>query len=165
MPVDDVVFSVDNQAARRTSAELCNESGLPHWSCGSSFFGGYARYVHPENKHCASPWQGIEQLDIDYDDEVRPATSCSAPTTPMPSSVLPQMALASWVACQKRSILLGETPDPRALARGIEIHLNRDSRRKGYEGLRWSPGRGINVKANADKQDRNDGQRALPHLI
>jgi hypothetical protein len=54
------------------------------------------------------------------------------------------MVLGSFVACRRRDLLLGRA-EPRELARGLEVHLTHGSRHPSFEGLRWSPGRGVNL--------------------
>jgi molybdopterin/thiamine biosynthesis adenylyltransferase len=145
----EAVSSIDNWTGRRLLAELCEKYGLVLWSAGSSFFGGFARQVSKHNPLCASAWEGVERLNDrpDDDGEVLP-TSCSAPCVPLPSSVIPQMILGSFIACQRRSVLLGQA-DPEVLARGIEVHLTHNSDDPVTRGLRYSPGRLLNLKKNA----------------
>jgi hypothetical protein len=148
MPLTEAVSSIDNWSGRKVLAELCREVGLPWWSAGSSFLGGFSRRIDSKNDRCASAWEGVEQLgERDDDDDGDSDSSCSAASTPMPSSVLPQMVIGSWIAANRRELLLGRPVDAVALARGIEVHLNHGSEQPGYEGLLWSPGRRTNVKS------------------
>jgi molybdopterin/thiamine biosynthesis adenylyltransferase len=148
---DEALASIDNWEGRRVLATLCAEHQIPWWSTGSSFFGGFARRVDVKNRFCASAAEGIERLnDRPVTDSGDTQTSCAAETVPLPSSVLPQMILGSFIACQRRAILLGQA-DPKTLARGIEAHITHDSRESGFEGLRWSPGRRLNLKMSKRK--------------
>jgi molybdopterin/thiamine biosynthesis adenylyltransferase len=137
--------SIDNWTGRKVLSQFADVYGIPWWSCGSSFFGGFARQVSQQNPWCASADDGIERLRDRPEDDLGRETSCSAAETPMPSSVLPQMVLGGFVAAQRRQLFLGEA-DPRTLCRGIEVHLTYGSKVPGYEGLRWSPGRALNVR-------------------
>jgi molybdopterin/thiamine biosynthesis adenylyltransferase len=139
------VASIDNWSGRKVLAKLCADNGIPWWSIGSSFFGGFTRQVDDRNPYCRSAYEGVEQLNARPDDDRGPETSCTADDVPEPSSVLPQMVLAGVTASFRRSIILGQQ-DPKMLARGVEVHLSHGSRVNGYKGLRWSPGRRLNLK-------------------
>ena len=142
----EALASIDNWSGRKLLAELCSRFGLPWWSAGSSFMGGFARQVSAENPACASADEGVERLSSRPEDDGQGvSTSCTAAETPQPSSVLPQMVIGSYIACSRREVLLGRA-DPRALARGIEVHLTHSSWQRGFEGLLWSPGRMVNIK-------------------
>ena len=148
----EALASIDNWSGRKVLDALCTRFGLPWWSAGSSFMGGFARQVSAANPVCASADNGVERLSSrPRDDSQGGGTSCTAAETPQPSSVLPQMVIGSYIACSRREVLLGRA-DPRALARGIEIHLTHPSWQRGFEGLLWSPGRMVNIRQ----------QRALP---
>jgi molybdopterin/thiamine biosynthesis adenylyltransferase len=148
----EALASIDNWSGRKLLAALCSRFGLPWWSAGSSFMGGFARQVSAANPACASADEGVERLSSRPEDNGQGGgTSCTAAETPQPSSVLPQMVIGSYIACSRREVLLGRA-DPRALARGIEVHLTHPSWQRGFEGLLWSPGRMVNIKQ----------QRALP---
>ena len=135
--------SVDSWQARKVIAELCGET-IPWYSTGSSFFGGFARRIDFSVPRCRSAFEGVERLAERPDDEATDS-SCSGEQVPLPSSVLPQMILGSYTCCLRRASVLG-TLDGTEAARGIEVHLTHASRVKGYEGLRWSPGRRLNLK-------------------
>jgi molybdopterin/thiamine biosynthesis adenylyltransferase len=143
--VAEVFSSIDNWSGRKVLSRLADGYGIPWWSAGSSFFGGFARQVSQQNPWCASADEGVERLRDRPEDDATPGTSCSSPETPVPSSVLPQMILASFIAAQRRQLLAGSA-DLRVLARGIEVHLAHGSTAAGYEGLRWSPGRWLNMR-------------------
>jgi len=135
---------VDSWAGRRDLAGLAACFGVPWWSSGSSFFGGFARRISPENSWCASAYEGVERLGERQDTPDAEGTSCTGPATPLPSSVLPQMILGSYMATQRREVLLGRA-DQRMLARGIEVHITHDSKEPRCEGLRFSSGRLFNL--------------------
>jgi hypothetical protein len=61
------------------------------------------------------------------------------------------MMLASFMACQRREVFLGRA-DSKVLAQGIEVHLTHGSEIAGFEGLRWSPGRALNLNRNIKKE-------------
>lgn len=148
----EALASIDNWTGRKLLAVLCRRFGLPWWSAGSSFMGGFARQVSAENPACASADEGVERLSSRPEDDGQGGgTSCTAAETPQPSSVLPQMVIGSYIACSRREVLLGRA-DPKALARGIEVHLTHPSFQRGFEGMLWSPGRMVNIRQ----------QRALP---
>lgn len=148
----EALASIDNWGGRKLLDLLCTRFGLPWWSAGSSFMGGYARQVSSVNPVCASADEGVERLSSRPKDDGQDAgTSCTAAETPQPSSVLPQMVIGSYIASSRREVLLGRA-DPKALARGIEVHLTHPSRQRGFEGMLWSPGRMVNIRQ----------QRALP---
>jgi molybdopterin/thiamine biosynthesis adenylyltransferase len=151
IPPAEAVSSLDSWAARRQLADIASEYELPWWSAGTSFLGGFARQVSAHNQYCASAYVGVERLGERPEDAPGSGTSCSGPSTPLPSSVLPHMIVGSWIACQRRASLLDQA-DPIALARGIEVHMDHGSRQRGYEGLRWSPGRYLNLKPRDDRR-------------
>jgi molybdopterin/thiamine biosynthesis adenylyltransferase len=149
--VEEIISSVDNWSGRKTISRLALKCRIPWFSTGSSFFGGFARCVDAANPYCASAENGIERLNERPDDgEQQSGTSCSAEETPMPSSVLPQMILGAFVACQRRAAILG-TADPKVLAQGIEVHLTYGSVQSSYKHLRWGPGRMLNLKRKKQK--------------
>jgi molybdopterin/thiamine biosynthesis adenylyltransferase len=154
--IDEVFSSIDNWAGRKVLARLCKRNKIPWWSTGSSFFGGFARLVDHRNPYCSSVFEGVERLNQrpDDDDDAGPDTSCTSDYVPMPSSVLPQMILGSWIAAARRNIILGQA-DPKIIARGIEVHTTHSSEITGYEGLRWSPGRLLNLKFDNRKTHEN----------
>jgi hypothetical protein len=143
--VHEVVSSVDNWSARKQIALWCRRRALPWYSTGSSFFGGFARRIDAQNPFCAGAEHGVERLDDREDDEAAASgNSCAAAHRPMASSVLSQMIIGSFVACQKRAELLG-TGDALFQARGIEVHMTHGSEAPGFHGLRWGPGRKMNL--------------------
>jgi molybdopterin/thiamine biosynthesis adenylyltransferase len=154
--IDEAFASIDNWSGRKVLARLCEENNIPWWSSGSSFFGGFARLVDGQNPYCSSAIEGVERLNQrpDDDDDAGPNTSCSSDYVPMPSSVIPQLILGSWVSAARRNIILGQA-DPKILARGIEVHITHSSDMPGYEGLRWSPGRPLNLKLKNRKTNGN----------
>ena len=142
----EALASIDNWSGRKLLDALCQRFGLPWWSAGSSFMGGFARQVSAANPACASADDGVERLSSRPEDDGRGGgTSCTAAETPQPSSVLPQMVIGSYIAGSRREVLLGRA-DSRALARGVEVHLAHPSWQRGFEGLLWSPGRMVNIK-------------------
>ncbi|MGA1824550.1 MAG: ThiF family adenylyltransferase [bacterium] len=145
LPVNGALASIDNWMGRRLLSELCDKSEIPWWSTGSSIFGGFCRQISKNNPWCNSAKDGVERLYDRPHDDLEAETSCSAPSTPSPSSVLPQMILGSFIACQERALMLGEV-DLKYLARGIEVDLTHSNQEPGYEGLRWYPGRRLNLK-------------------
>lgn len=148
---EEVISSVDNWSARKSISRLAIEHRIPWYSTGSSFLGGFARCVDDANPICAPAETGTERLAERPDDGDRQSTtSCSAEDTPMPSSVLPQMILGSFVACQRRAVILG-TADPKLLARGIEVHMAYGSIQPFYKDLRWGPGRLLNLRRKIRK--------------
>jgi hypothetical protein len=134
-PFDVVVSSVDSWEARSTLAELARANQVPVFvSAGSSFFGGFSRLV---TKHTACMAQhGVEHLS----DRPR-GTRRSCADAPQPSSLVPQALLAGVAVAQLRSAWLGQAVDPR----GTEVHLLHKSPVPGFEGLRHSNGRTVNV--------------------
>jgi molybdopterin/thiamine biosynthesis adenylyltransferase len=147
--VREAVASIDNWQGRKRLAGFCDKHRIPWWSTGSSFFEGFARQINIKNGLCASATEGVERLKERPDDDENGAlTSCTSVDAPLPSSVLPQMIIGSWIAAQRRNIILGQA-DSKILARGIEVHLTHGSSVPGYEGLRWSPGRLLNLKKQA----------------
>jgi molybdopterin/thiamine biosynthesis adenylyltransferase len=154
--VSEAVASIDNWQGRKKLAGLCDKYNIPWWSTGSSFFEGFARQVNVRNQFCAPATEGVERLkDRSDDDEQGPETSCSSDDMPLPSSVIPQLVLGSWIATQKRNIILGQA-DPKTLARGIAVHISHESRFPGYKGLRWSPGRLLNLKLQSNQRRTNE---------
>jgi hypothetical protein len=144
--LNEALSSIDNWSGRKVLAKFAEAYSVPWWSAGSSFYGGFARQVSQKNPWCASADEGVERLRDRPEDSTSQGTSCSSPETPLPSSVLPQMIVASFIAVQKRQLLTGGA-DQRVLAQGIEVHMTHGSMAAGYEGLRWSPGRSLNLKA------------------
>lgn len=140
MRVDWACSSVDSWSSRKLLARICDTRAIPWVSAGSSYFGGFARRIDARDPRCASADLGVEQLALRPDDTPG-AASCSA--QPLPSSVLPQMVIGAWAATALRSLLSG-THDARALARGIEVHLQSPAP---GSGLRCSPGRQVNLRA------------------
>jgi hypothetical protein len=55
------------------------------------------------------------------------------------------MILGGFMASMKRELLLGRA-DRIELARGIEVHLDHGSEHPEYGGLRFSPGRRLNLR-------------------
>jgi hypothetical protein len=144
-PLKEAFSSLDNWTGRRLLADLADEYGVPWWSSGSSFLGGFARQVSGKNLYCASAYHGVERLAERGRDGEEDGASCSGPSTPLPSSVLPQMILGGFMASMKRELLLGRA-DRIELARGIEVHLDHGSEHPEYGGLRFSPGRRLNLR-------------------
>jgi len=155
--VTEALSSIDNWSGRKTISDLCRRWGIPWWSAGSSFYGGFARQISAANPWCASADQGVERLRSRPDDGGgEEGASCTDAATPQPSSVLPQMVLGSFIACRRRDILIGRA-EHRGLARGLEVHLTHDSRHPSFIGLRWSPGRGVNLnRLDAIKENAHD---------
>ena len=155
--ITEALSSIDNWSGRKTLSDLCHRRGIPWWSAGSSFHGGFARQISAVNPWCASADHGVERLRSRPDDGGGEAgASCTDAATPQPSSVLPQMVLGSFIACCRRDLLLG-CAEPRVLARGLEVHLTHGSRHPSFEGLRWSPGRGINLnRLDAIQENAHD---------
>jgi hypothetical protein len=134
-PFDVVLSSVDSWDARRTLVELARASQVPVFlSSGSSFFGGFERIV-TQASACMS-LHGVEQLAN------RPrGTRRSCADAPEPSSVIPQAILGGLAAAHLRDAWLGRHVD----ARGAEVHLLYTSPEPKFAGLRYSPGRLVNV--------------------
>ncbi|RJR29412.1 MAG: hypothetical protein C4576_35405 [Desulfobacteraceae bacterium] len=145
--ITEALSSIDTWSGRKVLANLCSNYNIDWWSAGASFWGGFARRVSGASDLCASADEGVERLSTRPDDEVD-GRSCTGQSTPEPSSVLPHMILGSWIACQRRSVFLGQSHS-RTLAQGIEAHLTHGGLMPGYEGLRWSPGRLVNLRTVA----------------
>ncbi len=136
---DVAISSVDTWDARRSLQEICRKLRTPWFSAGSGLLSSFARFIDERNPHCKSADYGVEQLACRPSDATE-SNSCAR--QPLPSSVLPQMVAASWIACRLRALLCGGALDNVSLARGIEVHLQSP----GAGGLRCSPGRRSNLK-------------------
>ena len=152
--IDFCVWSVDTWFARRLLSRCCSERGIPFISAGSHHDGGMARLVHHRNQYCLPPETGVEGLGNparqDPPGALADRTSCAY--RPAPSSILPNLAVASHMVhmlLDHLAIADWDRVDPAlavSLARGVEVHLLRDSEEPGYERLRHSPGRLVSVR-------------------